>query len=285
MAHPQLENGHTRIANEVLEHLIKTHLSPNQWQVLLCIIRKTYGFNKKVDYIANFQIVEATGLGKEVVSRCLKGLTDMNLLNRNKKHIGIQKDWELWKLAIPSTIGTKLAEQSTNEKLAISSTELAISSTELAISSTKVSSPHVTQKTKETIQKKLYKRNYGEFDNILLTDEEYQKLLDRFGQTLTLQHIENLSLGIASKDYKYKSHYATILNWARRDGGRSNGKYKRNFGERESQDADNRPPEVFKDKRVQERIDAAQRRNTPDRIRLGLPPLPESLTGPDSEDS
>jgi len=238
MAHPQLENGHTRIANEVLEHLIRVHLSPNQWQVLLCIIRKTYGFNKKVDYIANFQIVEATGLGKEVVSRCLRGLTDMNLLNRNKKHIGIQKDWELWKLAISSTIGTKLAEQTTSEKLAISSTELAISSTELAISSTelaisstKVSSPHVAQKKKETIQKKLYKRKYGEFNNVLLTDEDYAKLKTKIGEQQSEDLIERLSCYMEQNPKnakKYTNHYATILNWARRDGGNDNGKYKGN---------------------------------------------------------
>ena len=56
MANPQLEDGYTEIANEILEALMRLHLSPNQWQVILCIIRKTYGFKKKVDYIANSQI-------------------------------------------------------------------------------------------------------------------------------------------------------------------------------------------------------------------------------------
>ena len=73
------------------------HLSPNQWQVLLCIIRKTYGFHKKVDYIANFQIGNATGLGKTVVSRCLSGLAELELITRKGKFIGFQKDWERWK--------------------------------------------------------------------------------------------------------------------------------------------------------------------------------------------
>ena len=82
MANPQLENGHTQIANEILEHLIKLHLSSNQWQVLLCIIRKTYGFHKKVDYIANKQIVEATGLCKAVVSRSLAKLEKMAVITR-----------------------------------------------------------------------------------------------------------------------------------------------------------------------------------------------------------
>jgi len=248
MARPQLENGHTRIANEILEHLIKIHLSPNQWQVLLCIIRKTYGFNKKVDYIANFQIVEATGLGKEVVSRCLKCLTEMNLLTRNKKIVGFQKDWDLWKLAVSSTLGTKLAEQSTNEKLAVSSTELAVSSTELAVSSTKVSSPHVAQKTKDTYQKTLIKRQYGEFNNVLLTDEEYTKLVNKFGEDKTKELLETLSSGIKSKGYKYLDHYATILNWERRDRKQNNLKdgqnatYKRNSTKLPDRNSYTKPP-------------------------------------------
>ena len=160
MAKPQLEDGHTRIANEILEHLVSTHLSSNQWQVLIFIIRKTYGFNKKVDYIANFQICEATGLCKAVVSRVLQKLENMNMINKKGKFIGFQKDWEAWekvssianneKLAEQSTIDTKLAIQSTNKKLAIQSTEL-------AEQSTKVSSCAVAQKTKDNIQKTIYK--------------------------------------------------------------------------------------------------------------------------------
>lgn len=61
----------------------------------------------------------------------------------------------------------------------------------------------------------LTKLSYGEFKNILLTDEEYQKLINRFGQGKTEELIERLSQGIESKGYKYKSHYATILNWER----------------------------------------------------------------------
>ena len=198
MANPQLEDGHTRIANELLEQLMKRHLSPNQWRVLLCIIRKTYGFQKKIDYIANFQIVEATGLCKAVVSRCIKELHQAGFITRQGKHIGFQKNWEEW------------------QKLSISSTEkLAISSTVLPISSTKVDGCDVTQKKKETIQKKLYKRKYGQFQNVLLTADEYQKLKDRFNHHVS-EVIEELSLGIESKGYKYNSHYAAILNWQRR---------------------------------------------------------------------
>ncbi len=209
MAKPQLENGHTQIANEILEHLMKMHLAPNQWQVLLCVIRKTYGFHKKVDYIANSQIVEATCLCKAVVSRTLRSLSDMGIINRNGKNIGFQKDWEGWQ---------KLAELSTNNSLQNGQPKLAELSTELAELSTKVSSPRVTQKIKDTLTKEtIQKKEYGEFNNVRLSDEEYNKIIEKFGEKDALAQIETLSEGIASKGYKYSSHYATILSWHRRD--------------------------------------------------------------------
>lgn len=56
------------------------------------------------------------------------------------------------------------------------------------------------------------KRHYGECANVLLTDEEYQKLKDRGITNL----IDELSFYIASKGDKYKSHYAVIRQWANR---------------------------------------------------------------------
>ena len=66
-----------------------------------------------------------------------------------------------------------------------------------------------------TRAKNSQKRKFGSAKNVLLTDDEYAKLKARFVDAD--EKIENLSLGIASKGYKYKDHYATILNWARRD--------------------------------------------------------------------
>ncbi len=61
------------------------------------------------------------------------------------------------------------------------------------------------------------KKSYGEFNNVLLTDGEKGKLIERFGEQDFKYRVEKLSTGIESKGYKYKSHYATILNWARKD--------------------------------------------------------------------
>jgi hypothetical protein len=51
---------------------------------------------------------------------------------------------------------------------------------------------------------------------VLLTDEELAKLQKQFGRELPA-YIERLSGYIASTGKKYKSHYATIRNWASRD--------------------------------------------------------------------
>ena len=69
-------------------------------------------------------------------------------------------------------------------------------------------------------EKKPAKHKYGEYRNVLLTDEEYGKLQQLFPYDLQ-DRIERLSEYIASKGAKYKSHYATIRSWANRDGKQS----------------------------------------------------------------
>lgn len=59
------------------------------------------------------------------------------------------------------------------------------------------------------------KKKYGSFENVKLTDDEYQKLKEKFRDFE--DKIENLSSYLAMKGDKYKSHYATILNWAKKD--------------------------------------------------------------------
>ena len=60
------------------------------------------------------------------------------------------------------------------------------------------------------------KHPYGEFDNVLLTDDELRKLREKFPSSWE-EKIENLSQYMASKGKAYKSHYATILNWDRKN--------------------------------------------------------------------
>jgi phage replication O-like protein O len=77
---PQLENGYTRIANEIMDALARFRLPGEQRQCLDFILRKTYGYNKKEDCISNSQFCTATGMDKGNVSRALRGLVDKKMV-------------------------------------------------------------------------------------------------------------------------------------------------------------------------------------------------------------
>ena len=60
------------------------------------------------------------------------------------------------------------------------------------------------------------KHKYGEHNNVLLTDEEYKKLQEKFPYDYE-EKINTLSEGLALKGYKYKSHYLAVLKWAKNE--------------------------------------------------------------------
>lgn len=56
----------------------------------------------------------------------------------------------------------------------------------------------------------------GNFGNVLITEEELERLKERFPYDWE-DRVERLSEYMKSKGKRYKSHYATILTWARKD--------------------------------------------------------------------
>jgi len=90
MENPQTENGFTKIANEILEKLAGTYLSPYEWQVLMFVFRKTYGYCKKSDWISNSQLVGITHIHKAHVSRTLKKLKDRNIVTQTGNKISFK---------------------------------------------------------------------------------------------------------------------------------------------------------------------------------------------------
>lgn len=60
------------------------------------------------------------------------------------------------------------------------------------------------------------KKKYGEFKNVLLSDDEKTKLKARYGHGEAQKLVEELSTYIKSKGVRYKDHYATLLAWARK---------------------------------------------------------------------
>lgn len=67
-------------------------------------------------------------------------------------------------------------------------------------------------KEKEKVKVK-EKELYGTLKNVSLAENEYQKLVDEYGQSKADKAVEFLGSYIAEKGYKSKSHYLSIRRW------------------------------------------------------------------------
>jgi len=87
-ASPQLEDGYTRIANELFDAVLTFPFSARQLKVVMTIIRKTYGYNKKRDDMSASQIGEACGLARSHVTAVLGELASMNVIRKQPGRFG-----------------------------------------------------------------------------------------------------------------------------------------------------------------------------------------------------
>lgn len=81
---PQIENGYTIIANELLEALYHFDLSGMEWRVLAVIIRKSYGFRSKYAYLSFSKISSFTGINRRSVVRTVTKLVQKKVLTSDR---------------------------------------------------------------------------------------------------------------------------------------------------------------------------------------------------------
>lgn len=62
-------------------------------------------------------------------------------------------------------------------------------------------------------KQKTEKHKYGEYENVLLSDDEYKKLVDKVGNEKADAVIKNFSELKEMKGYTYKSDYLALLKW------------------------------------------------------------------------
>lgn len=80
MSSPQLENGFTRIANEILDALAQTDLNGTQRRILDIVIRQTYGYQRKAHDLSVSFIAKGTNLNKRQIQRELSKLIERDIL-------------------------------------------------------------------------------------------------------------------------------------------------------------------------------------------------------------
>lgn len=101
MASPQKENGFTPISNEVIEHLVNACLLGSEFSMILFVLRKTWGYQKKTDIISYSQFEKGLNISRMTVSKTIKNLCAKKILVKShilvdKISFSFNKDYESW---------------------------------------------------------------------------------------------------------------------------------------------------------------------------------------------
>jgi len=100
---PQLEDGYTMIANELLEAFSVYPFTGGELKAILVILRCTYGFKRKTTSVSIKMLIDRTRLSRRYVLKILKHLKRMRVIHvmksGRKNIVGLNKnytEWSLW---------------------------------------------------------------------------------------------------------------------------------------------------------------------------------------------
>ncbi len=97
MASPQLENGYAQISNEILEAFARVpSLGSEAFQVLMLMLRRTYGFHQKEAEMTISFIAKGTGMKRRNVVRATERLVSKRILIHVKSVLSLNKNYDEW---------------------------------------------------------------------------------------------------------------------------------------------------------------------------------------------
>lgn len=151
---PQIEDGYTRIANEILENIMKVSLNGTQFRIVMAVWRYTYGFQRKEHDLSLSFLSKATRASKSQVDRELSALIDRKIITvvgageRGSRVVAFNKNHDEWTDCTPrrglySTLGTEVYSTVSTEPYSTSSTK----------------KEKIKENKKETRQRKTYAEN------------------------------------------------------------------------------------------------------------------------------
>ena len=203
---PQLENGYTRIADEILEKVAKTKLNGTQLRILLIVWRSTYGWQKKEFELSESYLAKATGIHKQQIKRELKtlinnGIIDVKqqatfttgrVLAFNKNYISIQVAKKIPPSELDTTTGSVL-DTTTGSELDTQNKEL---------------NKHINRQYDLAIKMSLdydYKLIRKEFKGSLISNNAKKKLpslIEKYGGVQMLEVVKRYNLYVINKRKK-----------------------------------------------------------------------------------
>ena len=149
-------------------------------------------------YATNEYISDKLGLSKKSITSLIKSLKekeyiDVEVVRNDKKEVVGRKIYLSVKQSIPIS---QIEDRYTLNNGVYNNDKI-------------LKENNIYTKANEKNEKNLY----GEFKNVKLSDEEYQKIKEKD----MLKYIDILSEYKESKGKRYKNDYATILSWARKE--------------------------------------------------------------------
>lgn len=107
MASPQTHDGYTAIAHELMDAILGAGFNKREMAVVFGVLRKTYGYKKKIDHISNGQLSKITKISAPNVSRVVVELIEKQVLTEEEgevfshgqriRKLGVNKNYEQWK--------------------------------------------------------------------------------------------------------------------------------------------------------------------------------------------
>jgi phage replication O-like protein O len=180
--------NYTQIPNEILDNM--SELSDVELRVLLAICRKTIGYHKDTDRISHGQLQKITGLSVHGIKTAREKLIKKGLITY--EITGSGKNTETW-------YDINISSGDTLDNANVSSGDIK-----------KPSNISPEDTTKES-KKRNNINKYAEF--VSMTEEEYNKLIEKYGQEQTQKMVEKLDNFKGARGKKYKNDYRAILSW------------------------------------------------------------------------
>ncbi len=97
---PQIEDGYTRIANELYDAILRYDFTKIEFKIIFAVIRKTYGYQKKMDIISTRQLSRATNCSRRWITKSVNELITRDIIfertNGQKRSLGLNKKFTEW---------------------------------------------------------------------------------------------------------------------------------------------------------------------------------------------
>jgi phage replication O-like protein O len=199
IGNPQIEDGHTRIANELLEAITRFDFSKRQLKVVLFVIRKTYGYNKKADQMSISQISAGTGLNHSATVNAVAELVELGVVSKqygqHAQLIGLIKQYQSWGVV-------------SNQHPSIKTTIRGVSKQQLGSIKTIPTKDKPKNNTKRNIPD-----DFGISERVI-------KWAEKNGYSNLESHLENFIFASKKKAYLYADWDAAFMsairdNWAK----------------------------------------------------------------------